>query len=349
MSPLGHVDDITAPVLFQNIQRTWDARQAVNLVKIPSSFLEAVSGTLDSGYFARQAEVQYLNNPAEAVDVVVFGHTHVPVYNLMENGKCYVNEGTWIDHNTNYPDAERTFAVITTGDTTTARLYAYEEDGGVTDITAHVAGDDALATTDNAASLIFETKVLENYGDETTQARYMEVSGLADEAVQEALNENIKAFCLHAVDTADADTTYDIEPIAEVVSDVLLSVSVYEIAFTAGAAYPVSSIRSQLFSLATGEPYTVNLWDFIQNKDALVQLIADGKFGFMASGIEEELPEELITAAYETLAQSISAGELGEQFFFADGKLYLWCESDTHATGDYWLFDISIADLASAF
>lgn len=175
---------ITAPVLFQNIQRTWDTRQAVNLVKIPCSFLEAVSGTLDSGYFAKQAEVQYLNNPAEAVDVVVFGHTHVPVYSLMENGKCYVNEGTWIDHNTNYPNAARTFTVITTADTTTAKLFSYEEDGSVTDITAHVAGDDSPATADStSASLGLETNALENCGDEATQARYVEVSGMADEAV----------------------------------------------------------------------------------------------------------------------------------------------------------------------
>ncbi len=36
---------ISAPVLFRNIQRTWAERQTINNVKVPNSFLEAVSGT----------------------------------------------------------------------------------------------------------------------------------------------------------------------------------------------------------------------------------------------------------------------------------------------------------------
>lgn len=41
--------------------------------------------------------------------------------------------------NTNYPEGTRTFAVITTGEKTTAGLYKYEEDGSVTDIAASVS------------------------------------------------------------------------------------------------------------------------------------------------------------------------------------------------------------------
>ncbi len=129
---------ISAPVLFKNIQRTWEERQTINKVKIPTSFLEAVAGTLDGEYFFSQAKAQYLNNPNENVDVVVFGHTHVPAYKSLDDGKFYINEGTWIDNNTNYPEAARTFAVITTGEKTTAGLYQYEEDGSVTDIAASV-------------------------------------------------------------------------------------------------------------------------------------------------------------------------------------------------------------------
>lgn len=130
---------ISAPVLFRNIQRTWDERQKVNQVKVPNSFLEAVSGTLDQEYYFKQAKVQYLENPNENVDVVLFGHTHVPTYRAMDNEKYYINQGTWIDHNTSYPEATRTFAVITTGEKTTAGLYKYEEDGSVTDIAASVS------------------------------------------------------------------------------------------------------------------------------------------------------------------------------------------------------------------
>ena len=85
-----------------------------------------------------QARTQYLDNPNENVDVVVFGHTHVPKYCDIGSGKYYINEGTWIDHNTNYPDADRTFAVITTGEKTTPALYSFMEDGSVVDISESV-------------------------------------------------------------------------------------------------------------------------------------------------------------------------------------------------------------------
>lgn len=127
---------ISAPVLFKNIQRTWTERQTLNNVKVPNSFIEAVSGALDWEYYFRQARAQYLENPDESVDVVVFGHTHVPAYQDMGDGKYYLNDGTWIDHNTDYPDATRTFAVITTGDKDTTALYRIMEDGSVTSISA---------------------------------------------------------------------------------------------------------------------------------------------------------------------------------------------------------------------
>lgn len=130
---------ISAPVLFQNIQRTWAERQRVNQVKVPNSFVEAVAGAVDWEYYFRQAKAQYLENPDENVDVVVFGHTHVPSYRAMDNGKYYINEGTWIDHNTDYPDATRTFTVITTGEKTTPALYMYNEDGSLADIAADVS------------------------------------------------------------------------------------------------------------------------------------------------------------------------------------------------------------------
>ena len=131
---------ISAPVLFKNIQRTWDERQTINQVKIPNSFIEAVAGTLDWSYFSAQTRTQYLNNPNENVDVVVFGHTHVPAYDDLGNGKLYINDGTWIDHNTDRPDATRTFAVITTGEEVTAGLYRYMEDGSVIDISEVYSG-----------------------------------------------------------------------------------------------------------------------------------------------------------------------------------------------------------------
>ncbi len=127
---------ISAPVLYRNIQRTWAEREKINRVKIPNTFVEAVAGTLSPDYFAAQARAQYLDNPDENVDVVVFGHTHVPVCSDFGNGKIYVNDGTWIDHNTDDPNATRTFAVVTTGAQDAVSLYHYGENGTLDDITA---------------------------------------------------------------------------------------------------------------------------------------------------------------------------------------------------------------------
>ncbi len=62
---------ISAPVLFQNIQRTWGERQAINQVKVPNSFIEALPGAMDWEYYYQLAKAQYLENPKEHVDVVL--------------------------------------------------------------------------------------------------------------------------------------------------------------------------------------------------------------------------------------------------------------------------------------
>jgi UDP-2,3-diacylglucosamine pyrophosphatase LpxH len=125
---------ISAPVLFKNIQRTWDERQKINNVKVKNTFIEAVSGAINWNYYFTQAKVQYLENPNEKVEIVVFGHTHVPTCKQTESGSYYINSGTWIDHNVDYPDAPRTFVVITTGEKDTVTLNSFMEDGTIKDI-----------------------------------------------------------------------------------------------------------------------------------------------------------------------------------------------------------------------
>jgi hypothetical protein len=132
---------ISAPVLFKNIQRSWAERQTLNNIKVPNSFIEAVAGALDWEYYLGQAKKQYMDNPDESVDVVVFGHTHVPEYQDMGDGRYYLNDGTWIDNNTDYPDATRTFAVITTGNKDMAALYRFTEDGSIIDIGASISNE----------------------------------------------------------------------------------------------------------------------------------------------------------------------------------------------------------------
>jgi UDP-2,3-diacylglucosamine pyrophosphatase LpxH len=129
---------ISAPVLYKDFQRTWMERQQINQVKVQNRFAEAVAGTLSSEYFFSQAKAQYLQNPEGTIDVVVFGHTHVPSFQKTDGGKYYVNDGTWVDHNTAYPSATRTFTVVTTGSADSAVLYAYMADGTLLDITDSV-------------------------------------------------------------------------------------------------------------------------------------------------------------------------------------------------------------------
>jgi predicted phosphodiesterase len=129
---------ISAPVLFKNIQRTWAERQEINRVRVVNSFIEAVSGTVDWDYYFSQAKTQYLDNPDENIDIVVFGHTHVPALKDAGNGTYYADSGTWVDNDTDYPDATRTFVVITVGEQDTVELLSYEESGRLWDISAHV-------------------------------------------------------------------------------------------------------------------------------------------------------------------------------------------------------------------
>lgn len=353
--PVQMVDGtISAPVLYKNIQRTWAERQKINKVKVPNSFIEAASGTLDWNYFFKQAKVQYLENKDENVDVVVFGHTHVPSYRDMGDGKYYINDGTWIDNNTNYPEATRTFAVITTGNKDTALLYKYAEDGTVIDISASVskAEDKNAAATETAPAVEpldnvkFDMKTVKNYGDEATQARYIKVSGLADDKIQAKLNKELKKFCLEPTYTAKSDTTYDIMPVFEVVDGNLLSIRTYNTAYSKGAAYPVNSIRTQLFNLTTGDKNAGNLWDFIKDKDAFKKLVLNGKFNVTFVGVDGKISKKLKAAAYKKLAKNIASSEFASQFYFGDGGyLNVWCEGQNHATGDYWLFDIPVVDL----
>lgn len=103
-----------------------------------TSFVQAVAGTLSPDYYFNQAKVQYLENPEKSIDIVVFGHTHSPEIRTLER-KQYVNDGTWVDHNSVYPYTTRTFAVITTGTVSNAALYDYMPDGTIIDISNKVS------------------------------------------------------------------------------------------------------------------------------------------------------------------------------------------------------------------
>ena len=137
---LNEKGEISAQVLYPNYQRTWEARQAANGVKVQASFAEATLGSLSSTYLESQARAQFaLDKPESDTSVVLFGHSHIPELHAYGNGRFYANTGTWIDHNTNFQDTDgsplsRTFAVITTNDTDIVELYQYCTDGTLRDM-----------------------------------------------------------------------------------------------------------------------------------------------------------------------------------------------------------------------
>lgn len=131
---------ISAPVLYVDFQRSWEERQEINQVAVKTCFSEAAAGTLNHDYFYDQAKMQYLENPEKSIDVVIFGHTHIPDFRNVDN-KIYANTGTWIDYNSTYPDATRTFVVITTGAVDSAAVYKYMPDGTILDISDSLSGE----------------------------------------------------------------------------------------------------------------------------------------------------------------------------------------------------------------
>lgn len=68
----------------------------------------------------------------QTVDVVVFGHTYnlaYRVYDGLDKPKVVVNEGTWIDNNSEDPHNTATFALIDSGvETTKVELLKFAGD-----------------------------------------------------------------------------------------------------------------------------------------------------------------------------------------------------------------------------
>lgn len=144
---INELGEISAPVLYPNYQRTWEARQQANGVGVKSSFRESALGALDAKYFESQARAQFaVDNAQSDTSIVLFGHTHVPAFYDYGNGHYYVNTGTWIDHNTSYKEADgsllsRTFAVVTTGASATVDIYQYRTNGWLRDLKSQLLND----------------------------------------------------------------------------------------------------------------------------------------------------------------------------------------------------------------
>ena len=139
MYPVEQPDGtISAPVLFRNFQRTWDERQKINDVWVKIPFQKAGANAGSAQYYSECATEQYLKRTTKPFDVVVFGHTHMPDYQS-QGTKVYVNSGTWVDHNSDFPAATRTFVVVETNrNKDKTSLYMYKEDGSLRDLSKNI-------------------------------------------------------------------------------------------------------------------------------------------------------------------------------------------------------------------
>ncbi|MDP2235211.1 MAG: metallophosphoesterase [Bacteroidales bacterium] len=122
--------------LYKGIQDTWNQRLAHNRVPVNIPVLQAIAGSDDAREMDNQAKVQYFLNPDSDVRIVVFGHTHVPKFEVSDNHRgqkaIYVNSGTWIDHNT-LDSTAMNFVVITpqipdASSQTHVRLYSFKNE-----------------------------------------------------------------------------------------------------------------------------------------------------------------------------------------------------------------------------
>jgi UDP-2,3-diacylglucosamine pyrophosphatase LpxH len=130
--PVIRDDGSISAVLYENIQRRWDEVQEINGVAVKSSFAQATAGGIDHNFLDDQAVKQYFSQDP-AIDVVIFGHSHVPLVNRFQKDydkeKVYVNSGTWIDGKV---DQERCFVVIESGTSAASvRLMSYHADGTI--------------------------------------------------------------------------------------------------------------------------------------------------------------------------------------------------------------------------
>jgi len=131
--PTVRDDGSISAVLYANAQRRWDVVQQNNRVATKNPYSEATVGAVDHKFFDKQAVKQYFDLDT-TVDVVVFGHSHVPVIDRYVEGyekeKVYANSGTWIDEN--LIGLERCFVVIESGEQLTeVRLMEYHADGTI--------------------------------------------------------------------------------------------------------------------------------------------------------------------------------------------------------------------------
>ncbi|MBE5969021.1 MAG: hypothetical protein E7242_02190 [Lachnospiraceae bacterium] len=129
--PEKHPDGIYAK-LYKNVQGRWEELQKLNGVKSPVDVRHHIEHIIDQNERMLIPKRQYFDAD-ESIDLVVFGHSHIPIYKEYEGygrKKIFVNEGSWLDINYSAPEYKATFALVeSTKDGTNAKVYKCERKG----------------------------------------------------------------------------------------------------------------------------------------------------------------------------------------------------------------------------
>lgn len=104
--PYNKADGTISMNLFNGScnQAAWEKRLTDNNVPQMTNVREAIVGSGETSFLDKQSNVQYFQNKASKVRIVVFGHTHIPMLLSFTNTKgeecIYANSGTWVDRKT---------------------------------------------------------------------------------------------------------------------------------------------------------------------------------------------------------------------------------------------------------
>lgn len=116
--PSQQPDGSISARLYKGIQSNWQEVQRLNRVAVPLTAARALAEATDTEAHLDYGKEQYFDvDPT--VDVVIFGHTHIPAYRAYEIGgtkKIFANSGTWVDRNSDDPLNTATFVEILSGE-----------------------------------------------------------------------------------------------------------------------------------------------------------------------------------------------------------------------------------------
>jgi len=187
------------------------------------------------------------------------------------------------------------------------------------------------STPESQVAARIETEEMGEYS-----AEYIQVSGLPDEDIQDALNNELKMFGTWGIDNEGGET---ITATAEysIIGDSYISVRQIQTTYVEDAAYPTSVFNSQLFSLETG--MSVDISEFMVVDDELADAIESGVF-------VQIYPEEIEGAAEMMVEEFVDNGmEYETRFYLTEMGIGIYINERLHVEGDYWVFEAEYGDI----